>query len=377
MNQLLHKLVAGASTTSKMTGAVEHSLSDASAIPESPRVSVIIPCCNEAAWIQLCLESIDKNDFPKDRLEVLIVDGMSDDETRTAINEFVAGHPYACMLDNPKLIASAALNIGIATSQGDVVMRMDAHVEYPPSYISSLVQWLGKSGADNVGGICITCPANDGAMAKAIAFGMSHPVGVGDSYFRIGVARPCWVDTVPFGCYRREVFDRLGGFDEELIRDQDDEMNARIIHAGGRILLVPDVVCRYYARDSLWKLWRMFYQYGYFKPLATKKLKHLTTVRQLAPPLLVVALLLTAALAHWSLLAMSVLCLLLGAYAGMLFLGMWQASRTHGWLTAFMSLPVFLTLHFGYGIGYLKGIFDFWILRRNLQRWPTTFTPTR
>jgi glycosyltransferase involved in cell wall biosynthesis len=377
VNQLPNKSEDGAFLTSKMTDATEHPLIDASAMPKSPRVSVMIPCCSEAAWIKQCLESVDKNDFPKDRLEVLVIDGMSDDGTRAVIEDFVGRHSYARMLDNPKRIASAALNIGIAASQGDVIIRMDAHVEYPPDYISSLVQWLNKSGADNVGGVCITCPANDGALAKAIAFGMSHPVGVGDSYFRIGVARPCWVDTVPFGCYRRDVFERIGGFDEDLIRDQDDELNARLIYAGGRILLVPDVVSRYYARDSLWKLWRMFYQYGYFKPLATKKLGHLTTARQLAPPLLVVMLLLMAVLAHWSLPAMAVLCLLSGAYVGMLVLGVWQAAKSHGWRTALISLPVFLTLHFGYGIGYLKGFFDFWILRRNTHRWPTNFTPNR
>ena len=350
---------------------------NASAATASPRVSIVIPCCKEVTRIRQCLESVDKNDFPKDRMELLVVDGMSEDGTRAVIEEFAGRHSYARMLDNPKQITSAALNIGIAACQGDVIMRMDVHVEYPSNYISSLVTWLLKSGADNVGGVCITCPANDSAVAKAIAFGMSHPVGVGDSYFRIGASRPCWVDTVPFGCYRREVFERVGGFDEELVRDQDDELNARIIYTGGRILLAPDVVCRYYARDSLWKLCRMFYQYGYFKPLVTKKLGHLTTVRQLAPPLLVVMLLLSAALAPWSLFAMAMMCLLLGAYAGVLVLGIRQAAKSHGWRTAGVLLPVFLTLHFGYGIGYLKGFFDFWILRRCLGRRPTNFTPTR
>jgi cellulose synthase/poly-beta-1,6-N-acetylglucosamine synthase-like glycosyltransferase len=360
-----------------MTDATKQTTACDFALPSEPRVSVVVPCYQESAVIRQCLESIDANDFPKDRLEVLVVDGMSNDGTRAIIAEFAAAHPYIRMLDNPKRITPAGLNAGIAEAKGDVIMRMDAHADYPSNYISSLVSWLDRSGADNVGGVCVTAPTRDGALAKAIAFGMSHPIGVGDSYFRIGAAQPRWVDTVPFGCYRREVFERIGGFDEDLIRDQDDELNARLIYAGGRILLAPDIVCRYFARDSLQKLWRMFYQYGYFKPLAVKKLKHLTTFRQLAPPLLIVVLLISAVLAFWSVLAMAMLCLLLGSYAGILTLGVWQASRDHGWLTALAVLPVFLTLHFGYGVGYIRGILDFWIRRRSSGGATKQFKVTR
>ena len=133
---------------------------------------------------------------------------------------------------------------------------MDAHVQYPRDYISSLVALLEKSGADNVGGVCQTLPAGGSVVARAVAVGMSHPLGVGNSHFRIGAAEDRWVDTVPFGCYRREVFDRIGLFDEELVRNQDDELNLRLIKHGGRILLSPRIVCKYYARDSLSKLWR-------------------------------------------------------------------------------------------------------------------------
>jgi len=128
-----------------------------------------------------------------------------------------------------------------------VIVRMDAHVEYPRDYISSLVKLLEQSGADNVGGVCRTLPAGGSAVARAIAYGMSHPLGVGNSHFRIGSAEDRWVDTVPFGCYRREVFDRIGLFDEDLVRNQDDELNLRLIKRGGRILLSPRIVCKYYA----------------------------------------------------------------------------------------------------------------------------------
>lgn len=335
---------------------------------ELPRASVLIPCRNGANWIGMCLECIDKNDYPKDRLEVLVIDGMSEDNTRAIVEEFIRLRPYIRLIENPKKITPAALNLGIAMSSGQVVLRMDVHVEYPPNYISSLVRWLLVSKADNVGGVCLTSPSKNTVMAHAIAIGMSHPVGVGNSYFRIGVNRPCWVDTVPFGCFRRELFDKIGLFDEDLVRDQDDEFNSRIILSGGRILLVPDVVCQYYARDSLGKLWRMLYQYGYYKPLAARKLKRVFTFRQLMPPLLVFALVSAVVLCPWAWLAGILLCLIGSAYATFLGMGVMQVAFYHGPLVAVAVLPAFLTLHFGYGLGYLHGIFDFWILRRKSKK---------
>ena len=255
-----------------------------------PMVTVIVPCRNEGKWIAPCLASILGNDYPRQRLEVLVVDGMSSDETRAVVERYAADNACIRLLDNAKQITPVALNIGIAAAQGTVVLRMDAHVDYPADYISSLVRLLVETGADNVGGVCLTRPGSETAMARAIAVGMSHPLGVGNSYFRIGSAEERWVDTVPFGCYHREVFGRIGLFDEELVRNQDDEFNFRLIRSGGRILLSPTVVCRYFTRDSLGKLWRMYYQYGYFKPLVVRKVKGVMTLRQLGPPLFVLCL---------------------------------------------------------------------------------------
>ncbi len=204
--------------------------------------------------------------------------------------------------------------MGIAAARGTVIVRMDAHVEYPRNYLSSLVGLLEQSGADNVGGVVQTLPANDSPIARAIACGMSHPLGVGNSHFRIGAAEDRWVDTVPFGCYRREVFDRIGLFDEELVRNQDDELNLRLIKHGGRILLSPRIVSKYFARDSLPKLWRMYYQYGYFKPLVVRKLGGVMTARQLLPPLFVLCLFATAIAAPWSRLGLLAFALVAGSY---------------------------------------------------------------
>ena len=144
---------------------------------ELPSVSIVIPCRNEALRMRKCLECVVDNNYPKDRLEVLIIDGMSDDGTRQIIEEFRAKHPYIRMIDNPKRITPAALNCGIRESHGEILVRMDVHAEYPADYVASLVRWLLTSEADNVGGVCITYPAKDGVLARAIAIGMSHPVG--------------------------------------------------------------------------------------------------------------------------------------------------------------------------------------------------------
>ena len=329
-----------------------------------PMVSIIVPCRNEVGWIAHCLESILVNDYPSERVEILVVDGMSDDGTRAIVEDFASRHSRVHLLDNLKRIAPAALNVGIAAAQGDIVMRMDAHVEYPPDYISKLVLELDRSGADNVGGVCLTCPAKETPLARAIALGMSHPLGVGNSYFRIGASQPRWVDTVPFGCYRRQVFERIGGFDEELVRNQDDEFNLRLIRAGGRILLTPEVVSRYYARDSLQRLWRMYFQYGYFKPLVIRKIGRVMTVRQMAPSTFVAAIAVLAVAGFWSKLAWGALALLVAPYVLAIAGVAASALRKHGLACASCLFLVFPTLHFAYGIGFLKGTIEFLILRR-------------
>ena len=241
--------------------------------PELPFVSVIIPCRNEAKHIDACIESVMACDYPRERLEVLVIDGMSDDGTRPLLEAIARRHTAIRVLDNPKRTAPAALNIGVAAARGAVIMRMDAHNKYPSTYISMLVHWLEKSGADNVGGVWVTRPSSERAMARAIALGCSHPFGVGNSRFRLTVEKPCQVDTVPFGCYRRDVFDRIGMFDEELVRNQDIEFNLRLRNSGGSILLVPEVASYYHARDTLRELWRTHYQNGYFNMLVVRKMK--------------------------------------------------------------------------------------------------------
>jgi glycosyltransferase involved in cell wall biosynthesis/predicted ATP-grasp superfamily ATP-dependent carboligase len=324
--------------------------------PDARTVSIIIPCRNEERHMARCLESILASDYPPDRLEVLVVDGMSTDRTREIIARYVALHPRIRLFDNPEQSAPAALNIGLRAATGDIIMRMDAHVFYPPSYITRLVSGLEETGADNVGGVIHTLPADDTPMSRAIALGMSHPFGVGNSYFRIGSTACRWVDTVPFGCYRREVFERIGLFDEELIRNQDDELNFRLIKHGGRILLMPSVVAEYYARSSLRHVARMFYQYGYFKPLVAQKVGRIMTVRQLIPALLVVSLVGAGGLAVWWPTMRILFAGILGSYATGVVLCAARAAWQRGVRCGTLLAAVFPVMHFSYGFGFLERI---------------------
>jgi glycosyltransferase involved in cell wall biosynthesis len=335
-------------------------MSDAS----QPAVTVLVPCRNEERFIGACLDSILNNDYPKDRLEILVIDGMSQDETRTIVSRYATRHPLIRLVDNTQLITPCAFNVGIAESHGDIILIMGAHAEYSATYISRLVDWLTQSGADNVGGVCMTVAANESPVARAIARGVSHPFGVGTSYFRIGTSTPRWVDTVFGGCYRRDVFARIGLFDEQLIRNQDDEFNHRLIARGGRILLVPDVVSYYYPRSSLAQLWRMFYQYGYFKPLVALKLGRIGTGRQVVPMVCLGLLVGLSVASIGSSVARFMLLLMVALYLTADFavsfaVGLSSGLRCAGWLTL-----VFPTLHVSYGLGYMRGIFDFVIRRK-------------
>ena len=334
--------------------------------PDLVRVSVVLPCRNEALFIRGCLDSILANDYPRDWLEILVVDGMSDDGTREVVEEYGRHQPNVRIFENKECTAAAGLNLAIRAAAGAIIVRMDAHALFPRNYISRLVAWLQATEAENVGGAWVTCPQNSSPMARAIAFALSHPVGVGNAYFRLQVTEPKWVDTVPFGCYRRELFDRIGVFDEDLVRNQDDEFNHRILRSGGRILLVPDVISYYFARDSLRKVWRMYYQYGYFKPLAAWKVGQIMTLRQVVPALFVGALAVTGALALVVSPARIAVAGVAGAYLAAALTSAALAVRRHGARCAAALLLVFPTLHCSYGLGSLTAVLERALGRRRL-----------
>ncbi|MGH9829195.1 MAG: glycosyltransferase family 2 protein, partial [Blastocatellia bacterium] len=265
-----------------------------------PHVSVIVPCRNEAGFIARCLESIIVNDYPKNRLEILVVDGMSDDRTWNIIGAFAREHPEVQRLLNPRLITSAALNLGIRHANGEIIFRIDAHARVARDYLRLCVEDLGKYEVDNVGGAMETLPGNDGLVARAIAASVSHPFGVGNSDFRMGARKVIATDTVFGGCYRRELFERIGLFNERLTRTQDMEFNQRLRKAGGRILLDPKIKCSYYASLDLKSFARHNFHDGLWAilPFAYSEVLPVR-FRHLLPAVFLGAAVLSSALGMW------------------------------------------------------------------------------
>ena len=323
-------------------------------------LSVICPIYNEEKYISQFLDSILKQDYPKDDLEILLVDGMSKDHTREIISEYSGNFPCLRLVDNPQQTVPYAMNNGIKNAKGNIIIRLDAHAEYPSDYFSVLVKKLEElEGAENVGGVCVTLPCNDTAVATAIAECLSNKFGMGNSYFRVGAKDVMSVDTVPFGCFRKTLFDKIGLYDTDMIRNQDDELNGRIIKNGGKIYLLPDVEIKYYARDKISKVRKMFYQYGLYKPLGNKKLGAPATIRQFFPLLFVVSLVtglifsMTFPILWPFYVGLIISHLLIGAVEGIA-----SVRKTGKWDCIVLMPYIFLNMHISYGIGYLKGIYN-------------------
>lgn len=315
-------------------------------------VSVIIPVYNEERFIEPFLTSIYQQDFDKKRLEIIVVDGHSSDRTVEIIREKFS---EVQIIDNPRKIVPISMNMGIRAAKGEYIIRLDAHCIYPKDYFSRLIHYITSlPNADNVGGVCRTLPANDSPEAMAIAIALSSKFGMGNSEFRVGADKIIEVDTVPFGCYRREVFDKIGYYDEELIRNQDNELNSRLKQNGGKIYLIPDLVIDYFARDSVKKCGKMFYQYGLFNPLVDKKLGNITTLRRLIPLgfvlYLTVFVILSCITPAFTL--YYALPLLLYLFLDLIFsLQHIRRPKVSLWL-----LIIYPIIHISYGIGYLDGI---------------------
>jgi glycosyltransferase involved in cell wall biosynthesis len=335
----------------------------------SKRVSIIIPCRNEEAFIGKVLENVIKQDYPVDLTEVFVVDGKSNDKTAEIIKGYSEKHSFIYYLENPQKIVPFALNNAIRHSSGEIIIRMDAHAIYPNDYISRLVDGLDEFKCENIGGVWITKPGNSTIKAKAIALATSHLFGIGNAYYRLSNQKPKEVDTVPFGCYSRNVFDKIGYFDEELIRNQDDEFNARLIKNGGKIYLLPDIQIIYFARENLRKISKMFYQYGLYKPLVNLKIGKSATLRQFAPLLLVLYLAITGLLSFISNFSLFVF---MGGIIFYLFIcffiaiSIWIKNIKKPGLMFYLFL-LFPIIHLSYGWGYLAGLFRFLIFKNPIH----------
>jgi glycosyltransferase involved in cell wall biosynthesis len=324
------------------------------AMKELSMVSVIIPCRNEVRFIAECLDSLLDNGFPLERLEIIVVDGMSDDGTREIVHRYSSKFPVT-LLDNPARVTPYALNAGIRSAKGDVIMRVDAHLVCQKDYITRCVSALSEYRADDVGGVWKIRPRQETLVGKAIAKAISHPFGVGNVRYRFAApTSPVEVDTVP----RKEVFERIGLFNEKLTRIQDQEFNGRLVKAGGKILLVPGVVSYYLVRSDLASFWRHNWADGVWSILAFAYSDVMPVRwRHLIPPAFATALIVSLVLAASGVLGWP-LVLVSGSYA----VGNLTASALITWkerdIRYLLVMPViFSTLHLGRGLGSLFGVF--------------------
>ena len=322
-------------------------------------VSVICPIYNEEKYITKCIESVLEQDYPTEDLEILFVDGLSTDKTRKIVSDYATRYNQIRLLDNPHRIVPYAMNIGIKAAKGDIIIRLDGHVEYPTNYISKCVHYLMTlPNAENVGGVCQTLPCNERNISQAIAIALSTGFGMGNSSFRIGSTEIRKVDTVPFGCFRKSLFERVGYYDYELVRNQDDELNGRIIKNGGSIYLIPELKIKYYSRDKISKVRRMFYQYGLYKPLVNKKLGSPATARQFVPLLFLLGIVLGGILSVFSIYIMYTYFAVLALYLAIgLFIGCKYAVKYRRPMLTLLMPYVFANVHLSYGYGYLRGIY--------------------
>jgi len=318
-------------------------------------LTIVIPMRNEEAYVGRCLDSILPQVQGRDDVEILLVDGQSTDRTREIAQAYADRDERIRVLDNPQRIVPTALNLAIREAQGDVFMRLDCHAEYADDYVEACLRVLQRTGADNVGGYMQTRPGANTAVGRAIAAATSSVFGVGGSRFRTGGGEEAEVDTVPFGCYRRQVFDRVGLFDERLVRNQDIEMNTRIRRQGGRIVISPDIRLTYYTRSTYAGLRQQAFYNGLWNPYTLYLLGGGIRPRHLVPMLFVVSLPVLALLGlvwwgFWVVLAAEV-----GLYLAASLVMARRASR-RGSESTLLVMLAFWQLHVAYGVGSLWGL---------------------
>ncbi len=323
---------------------------------ELPKVSVVIPVRNEENFVGKVLDSILNNDYPKENLEILVVDGMSEDKTREIVKSYSEKYSFIKLIDNPHRYTPHALNIGIDNMSGEIMMIAGAHTTYSENYISECVKTI-QNGYDVAGGVMVTLPRSNNPKAIAIARVLSHPFGTGAKYRTREVKRVEEVDTVAYALYKKEIFDKVGKFNENLIRNQDIEMNLRIRRNGGKIALVPNAKSYYYARDTFKALWKNNFENGYWVIKSTKYAEMPFSVRHLVPLMFVMFLILGSILSLFSMMARFIFLSILALYFLIILISSAGIGIKEKSFEVFLySLVVFVVLHMAYGVGSIKGL---------------------
>jgi glycosyltransferase involved in cell wall biosynthesis len=320
-----------------------------------PLVSVVLPARNEGTQIGKCLDAVLAQDYPEDRFEVVVADGSSDDGSRAILDEYARRDPRLRILENPHRIVPCALNIGIRAARGEIIARVDGHTFLARDYLRRGVEALRRTAADNVGGRMD--PIGGGLFGDAVARAMCSRFGIGAQFHF--ATREREVDTVYLGMWPRATFERVGLFDEELVRNQDDELNYRLRKAGGRVVLIPDMRSRYQNRTNAWKLARQFYEYGTWKVRVLQKHPRQMSWRHFVPPAFVSALLFALASIGTLPYAGQATVLLLGAY-GLCVVpaGVWTAAR-EGLVACLATVLAFAVIHLAWGLGFVTGLIRF------------------
>lgn len=325
----------------------------------NPLVTVILPIRNEAQYIENTLMAVFNQEYPPEKMQILIADGMSTDATREIINELISNYlQYSVkLIDNVKQIASTGLNTALPLAQGDIIIRVDGHCEIAPDYILKCVQYLAEYDIEGVGGPIETI--GETFTARAIAVAMSSNFGTGGAGYRTLKQGETYPDSIVFPAYKRETVIKTGLYDEELLRNQDDEYNYRIRSSGGKLLLTSEIKSQYFSRTSLTALWSQYIQYGFWKVRVLQKHPAQMLPRQFAPPIFVAALIFSSLSALLTPFGYYAMALVFGTYAITNLTFSIQAAKRSGWKYLPLLPVVYAILHISYGTGFLAGLLKF------------------
>jgi glycosyltransferase involved in cell wall biosynthesis len=317
-----------------------------------PLVTIAMPAFNEERYIAKCIASVQAQDYPKDRIEILIADGRSTDRTREILAELAAADPRIKVIDNPARLQAAGLGLLAKQAAGDILVRMDVHCEYAADYVSKCVRVLEQTGADNVGGAQRAKAQT--VFQRALCAALTSPLGVGGAKYRSADAEG-FVDTVFLGAFRRKVFETVGLWDPAAITNEDSELNQRILDSGGQVYLSREIVVHYYPRDSFDALAKQYFRYGRGRARTLLKLGRFPTLRPIVPFLVVAGATTIAALPPlWPIApaAAAVYALATGA----------EAARVGGALGG-SAIPLvwamFPVLHAAHGAGFAAGLWRY------------------
>ncbi len=324
--------------------------------PDTLFISIILPVRNEAKSMGVSLKNILNQINLVYSFEVIVVDGLSTDDTRYIVKEYQQNHSNIILIDNPEKIVPIGFNKALLIAKGDIIIRIDGHTVIAPDYVANCVKLLQESEADNVGGRMNAMGTS--RFGKAVAIATSTPFGVGGSRFHYSEKEE-WVDSVYMGAWKREVFEKIGLFDEELVRNQDDEFNYRLRKSGGKILLSPAIKSKYTVRSNPTALWKQYFQYGFWKVRVLQKHPGQMSVRQFIPAAFVASLFFSLILALVNPIFGVLLSLIVGMYLIANLLASILSAAKKGWQHFFLLPFVYAILHFSYGLGFLVGLVKF------------------